>query len=651
MTVNEHETRAVHDAFLEATGIEGVRVSLEGRLYHNLGTINGTTVYHALSEMGSGSVGAMQQTVDKAIRALAPGAVIAIGIAFGVNKKKQSIGHVLVSRQLRLYDLQRSGKEINLRDDKPHATPRLINHFGLFAQTGWKGVAIKQGVILTGARLIDSIDYRDQLIQLEVEAIGGEMEGAGLYVSSHEHKVDWIVIKAICDWADGSKGYKKDERQKQAAKNAAEFLIASLKYAPLKRLDIRREEPTRSLSVPQQESVGNAAGQEFSAQITQLRSVRGMRLGLVTRRKGLALIAGLGVASVGYIYWPWSNRLPELAPLIDKVISEIEVHLRAEIGKYRAPPPDLPGYDAMAVAQMALALDHALPIKSEDLVEYFKGQIKFLFHPTAIGHIHTGALCWVGCCLTQLRQMSGSATPLIIHACDMLIENQHPDGCWSIFLDASRLKVNGSTFSTCWTNILLQTAVKNEVLSGKRAEAAENANRKAIEWIKRYRTNGALSWSEYPEASARASTGLDAENRARVTRSVSGLVIFCAHETGMNFEQSLYDHFLDSMPTDFPLPTSAGQSDNWISIPGGQAPGVRDTFFHHELPWMLVALSRMPLPSRSQSEKVQNMLVHRLQKWQDFVRDATSRTWVAAETLFALKKFRKHIIGSDANLP
>ena len=68
VTVNEHETKAIHNAFFEATGAEGIPVPLDGRLYHNLGTINGTTVYHAISEMGSSGPGAMQQVVDKAIR-------------------------------------------------------------------------------------------------------------------------------------------------------------------------------------------------------------------------------------------------------------------------------------------------------------------------------------------------------------------------------------------------------------------------------------------------------------------------------------------------------------------------------------------------------------------------------------------------------
>ena len=110
VTVNEHETQAIHDAFLEATGTECVPVTLEDRLYHNLGTVNGTTVYHAISGMGSGGSGGMQQTVEKAISALDPGAVIAVGIAFGVNEEKQAIGDILVSKLLRLYDLQRVGK-------------------------------------------------------------------------------------------------------------------------------------------------------------------------------------------------------------------------------------------------------------------------------------------------------------------------------------------------------------------------------------------------------------------------------------------------------------------------------------------------------------------------------------------------------------
>jgi nucleoside phosphorylase len=244
VTVNDHETRAILDVFREATGRDAIPIPLEGRLYLNLGVINGTTVYHALSEMGSSGPGAMHQAVDKAIRALDPGAVIAVGIAFGVSEDKQSLGDILVSRQLQLYDLQRVGSRIILRGDKPHAAPRLINHFVVFKQVKWTGQKVVFGLILSGEKLIDNADYRDQLVELQTEAEGGEMEGAGLYVSSAEHKVDWIVIKAICDWADGNKGVNKQERQRTAATNAAVFLVESLKYAALKRIDSVTPPPT-----------------------------------------------------------------------------------------------------------------------------------------------------------------------------------------------------------------------------------------------------------------------------------------------------------------------------------------------------------------------------------------------------------------------
>ncbi|MGB6688398.1 MAG: hypothetical protein WBE76_11200 [Terracidiphilus sp.] len=86
------------------------------------------------------------------------------------------------------------------------------------------------GVVLTGDKLIDNIDFRHQLRAFEPEAIGGEMEGAGLYVACQDKKVDWILVKAICDWADGSKTQDKDSRQQLAATNAARFVLRALQF-------------------------------------------------------------------------------------------------------------------------------------------------------------------------------------------------------------------------------------------------------------------------------------------------------------------------------------------------------------------------------------------------------------------------------------
>jgi nucleoside phosphorylase len=77
------------------------------------------------------------------------------------------------------------------------------------------------GLMLSGEKLIADEKLRSRLQKMEPEAIGGDMEGVGLYAAASEAKVDWILVKAICDWADGS---KNDAAQPLAARNAADFV-------------------------------------------------------------------------------------------------------------------------------------------------------------------------------------------------------------------------------------------------------------------------------------------------------------------------------------------------------------------------------------------------------------------------------------------
>ncbi|MBI1227102.1 MAG: hypothetical protein GC192_17860 [Bacteroidetes bacterium] len=236
VTVTPIESRSVIKAFKEATGNAPKMEHIKDRTYHNLGSINGASIYMAISQMGAGGVGGSQETVRKGIEALNPAAVIMVGIAFGVNPTKQRIGDILVSHQLRPYELQRYGKdEIILRGDKPPASAWLYNLLQSIALY-WdeSNGRVKPGVILTGEKLVDNVDYRDQLVSLEKEAIGGEMEGAGLYVACHDYKKDWILVKAICDWADGEKDNPhKDEHQEIAAHNAASFVVFALQQVQI----------------------------------------------------------------------------------------------------------------------------------------------------------------------------------------------------------------------------------------------------------------------------------------------------------------------------------------------------------------------------------------------------------------------------------
>jgi len=240
VTVTDVESRAVLEVFRAATGIDPKPLPVGDRLYFDLGDVSGARVALALSSMGTGGVHGSQEVVRGGIESLSPSAVIMVGVAFGINEEKQAIGDILVSERLMLYDLQRVGTDgsgnirLLARGDRPHASSWLLNRFQVSNLQREASVpAVRFGPILSGDKLADNIDFRRQLLQFEPEAIGGEMEGAGVYVACQNSKVDWIVVKSICDWADGLKSQNKSERQQLAAANAAAFVRFALQQAPL----------------------------------------------------------------------------------------------------------------------------------------------------------------------------------------------------------------------------------------------------------------------------------------------------------------------------------------------------------------------------------------------------------------------------------
>lgn len=149
------------------------------KTYYDLGTVNQTRVWLVRSEPGSGSLGAAQQTVQKGIEALSPDAVIMAGVAFGVNEEKQSIGDVLVSKQLMSYEPQRVGEEVIPRGVRADCSPWLLNR-ARDAELNWTKSTVRVGLVLSGEKLVDDLPFRKQLVSIEREAVGGEMEGAGL---------------------------------------------------------------------------------------------------------------------------------------------------------------------------------------------------------------------------------------------------------------------------------------------------------------------------------------------------------------------------------------------------------------------------------------------------------------------------------------
>jgi nucleoside phosphorylase len=236
MTVTQPEREAVL-RFL--TPLPNQQAILEGtptNTTYRFGRFGRYRVAHVESTMGrSGRQGASNKARD-VIEELKPKALLLVGIAFGVNRRTQRLGDVLVAEAVQNYDVQKVGEEKTIhRGNEVLCGNTLSERFRTRRQT-WnlkcdhRKVQAHQGLMLSGDTLINNRELRDKLISAFPTAIGGEMEGAGAYDAAANKGVEVILVKGICDWADG---HKNDRAQPFAA-----FAAAHLTEHILSRLDV-----------------------------------------------------------------------------------------------------------------------------------------------------------------------------------------------------------------------------------------------------------------------------------------------------------------------------------------------------------------------------------------------------------------------------
>ncbi|MCA0325659.1 MAG: pentapeptide repeat-containing protein [Proteobacteria bacterium] len=238
LTFNKHEFEAVRKLFWNKPSAQPslVQLPLPGRpaiSLDELGSLGNMRIFHHHSRQGNRE---SQRASADIQAALQPRAIVAVGIAFGINEKKQNLADVLVSKFIVDYELGKvhdDGK-ITLRGARPPASRawvRALEQLDTRANAGidkttWPRLHF--GGVLSGEKLVDHRDYRDQLGQLsgQDDIVGGEMEAAGVQTALDGTGTDWLVVKAICDWGDGNKSQDKERRQQQAADNAAQVVHA-----------------------------------------------------------------------------------------------------------------------------------------------------------------------------------------------------------------------------------------------------------------------------------------------------------------------------------------------------------------------------------------------------------------------------------------
>jgi nucleoside phosphorylase len=161
--------------------------------------------------MGSLDAGGAILATQHAQRVWLPRAIVMVGVAMGRDPQKQKIGDALVASQVISYEPQRVGdrRTVNRGPITP-ANPTLLNRFEIvphwsFLRPDGSKCKREVGPLLSGEKLVDEPSFKASLFDRYPQALGGDMEGVGLAAAAVRHGMPWVLVKAICDWADGKK--------------------------------------------------------------------------------------------------------------------------------------------------------------------------------------------------------------------------------------------------------------------------------------------------------------------------------------------------------------------------------------------------------------------------------------------------------------
>ncbi|MEU8148392.1 hypothetical protein [Nonomuraea sp. NPDC048901] len=225
MVATPEEKQAVIDAVTGVTGTTPRRHLLAFHTAFELGIVSRARVLLAQTQPGSTGPGGAALTAQSLISQLNPDYLLLTGICFGLREGKQRLGDILVCTQLRITDHKKiveptPGTPVEIpRGERVAPSVTLLDRCQN-ARLTQDGPKIHYGPLLSGNVLLNSETARRLMIEANPDAIGGEMEGLGVYAAAAKGKVDWIVVKAICDWGMA----KDDDWHERAAHNAAEFV-------------------------------------------------------------------------------------------------------------------------------------------------------------------------------------------------------------------------------------------------------------------------------------------------------------------------------------------------------------------------------------------------------------------------------------------
>jgi adenosylhomocysteine nucleosidase len=176
--------------------------------------------------------------------------IVQVGMAFGIDPRRQKAGDVLVSTSIIPYDnrdIKPATRECSRCGDRTAgfvteyqetrrepARPALVELFRREQERRKHDFQVYLGALLSGSARIHSGFYRDELVRSvpgngEDQIVGGEMEGVGLLGASvSPDDPIWCVVKGISDFADENRDAVIRANRPVACLNAATFLLSAL---------------------------------------------------------------------------------------------------------------------------------------------------------------------------------------------------------------------------------------------------------------------------------------------------------------------------------------------------------------------------------------------------------------------------------------
>ena len=155
--------------------------------------------------------------------------VVAVGVCFGIDKKTQRLGDVVISSIICDFVNKREGTIVYPRGSQDGVGDKILNIFT--PPHNFKmphNNNVRTGPVISQPDLVDNPTVKARLVNFRPDAVGGEMEGSAINAAvKKKPPATCIVIKGIGDWGDGNKKGSK-EWKPYAARAAAYYVKTAL---------------------------------------------------------------------------------------------------------------------------------------------------------------------------------------------------------------------------------------------------------------------------------------------------------------------------------------------------------------------------------------------------------------------------------------